>query len=247
MASKSPSDCCTRGFKHEGQSSGQIVDIEGIETYIAGNPANASRRFHILFTDVFGPHFINLQLLADQFAAEGWFVVIPDLFEKDPVPLNPPQGFEFAEWKAKHTPENVDKIVDKFTKAVFLQYKPQHTVATGYCFGAKPAVRLLGTGTIQAAAIFHPSYVSIKEVEAIKGPILICAAENDPVFGYEERHMTEKALLECKVAYRITLSSGTSHGFAARCDLSEPWTRYAKERAFYDAVDWFKITQELAN
>lgn len=87
-------------------------------------------------TDILGHQFINIQLIADQFAANGYceysnvkeahkpltitVVVIPDLFEGDPVPLNKPGEFDMEKWRAgeynpngtAHSPPNVDPIVD---------------------------------------------------------------------------------------------------------------------------------------
>lgn len=53
-------------------------------------------------------------------------VVIPDLFEGDPVPLNKPDEFDMEEWRAgaynpkgtAHSPPNVDPIVDSCLAAM---------------------------------------------------------------------------------------------------------------------------------
>jgi dienelactone hydrolase len=60
---------------------------------------------------VIGHRFINAQLIADQFAANGYFVLMPDLFHGDSVPLNKPEGFDIGKWKAGHGPEKIDPIV----------------------------------------------------------------------------------------------------------------------------------------
>lgn len=39
-----------------------------------------------------------LYSIADQFAANGFFTVIPDLFSGDPVPLNRPGDFDLWAW-----------------------------------------------------------------------------------------------------------------------------------------------------
>jgi dienelactone hydrolase len=41
------------------------------------------------------------------------------------------------------------------------------------------------------------------------------------------------------VPYQINLFSGTEHGFAVRGDPKVKQQRFAKERAFQQAVDWF--------
>ena len=38
----------------------------------------------------------------------------------------------------------------------------------------------------------------------------------------------------------MTVFSGVVHGFAVRCDLADPWQRWAKEAAFQQALSWFR-------
>lgn len=67
-----------------------------------------------------GHRFNNAQLIADQFAANGYFVVMPDLFDGDPIPLNRPGDFDLMKWlhgeyhpkKTAHLPPSVDPIID---------------------------------------------------------------------------------------------------------------------------------------
>jgi dienelactone hydrolase len=69
---------------------------------------------------VIGHRFNNAQLIADQFAANGYFVLMPDLFDKDPVPLNRTGDFDIMKWltgeyhptKKAHLPPVVDPIID---------------------------------------------------------------------------------------------------------------------------------------
>ena len=37
----------------------------------------------------------------------------------------------------------------------------------------------------------------------------------------------------------MNLFSDVEHGFAVRCDLSKPRAKFAKEQAFFQAVQWF--------
>jgi dienelactone hydrolase len=41
----------------------------------------------ILLTDIYGPDYVNTQLVADEWSKSGWKVVVPDLFVGDPVPI----------------------------------------------------------------------------------------------------------------------------------------------------------------
>ncbi len=83
--------------------------------------------------------------MADQFAANGYYTVIPDLFNGDPVKLNRPEGFQIMEWLTKgtsgnnpHTAEYVDPIIEKSIK--FLKDKGYKKIgAVGYCFVSRRA------------------------------------------------------------------------------------------------------------
>lgn len=195
-----------------------------------------------------GHKFINAQLLADLYAQHGYYVVVPDLFKADPILLNPPANFEFSSWLSVHTIEFTQPIVDKIVEGVHAKFgKPKFAAAVGYCFGAKYAIRLLSTGNIQSASVFHPSLVEISEVAAIKGSLHISAPDDDYIYTTELRHETEKALIELGkkgIKYRQVLYNGIGHGFAIRGDISLPVVKYAKERAFKDTVEWFQLTND---
>ena len=69
--------------------------------------------------------------------------------------------------------------------------------------------------------------------------VSISAAETDSIFPTDKRHQSEEILKKTGKPYQINLFSGVEHGFAVRCDLSKPVQRFAKEQAFFQAVQWF--------
>lgn len=94
----------------------------------------------ILFlSDVIGI-WQNSRLMADQYAENGYYTLIPDLFNGDPLTLNRPDGFDLMAWLTKgtggnnpHTYEAIDPIVEKSIK--YLQEKGFKKIgAVGYCF-----------------------------------------------------------------------------------------------------------------
>ncbi|KAI1341032.1 hypothetical protein F5Y15DRAFT_23332 [Xylariaceae sp. FL0016] len=85
----------------------------------------------------------------------------------------------------------------------------------------------------------HPSFVDEEELKGFKAPLSIAAAETDEIFPAEKRHASEVILAKKGDPYEIYLYSGVVHGFSVRCDTSKKHEKYAKEKAFLQAVSWF--------
>ncbi|KAF4634511.1 hypothetical protein G7Y89_g3590 [Cudoniella acicularis] len=246
MASNPPGKCCTVGVKHEGSPTGSTIKIGDIEAYVAEPKGTVHKDVAILYLpDVIGI-WQNSQLMADQFAENGYYTLIPDVFNGDPLSLNRPEGFDFMAWLTKgtggnnpHTYQAVDPIVEK--SIAYLKEKGFKKIGSvGYCFGAKYVARFMAAGKgIDVGYVAHPSFVEEAELAAIKGPFSIAAAETDEIFPAAKRHKSETILVETKQPYQINLYSGVVHGFSVRCDTSKKVEKFAKEQAFLQAVHWF--------
>ncbi|KAJ5543029.1 hypothetical protein N7535_005453 [Penicillium sp. DV-2018c] len=242
MTSNPPAACCTIGVKHEGEAKGRFQQIADVDVYIS-SPERATKRAILLLTDVFGHRFINAQLIADQLAANGYLVVMPDLFHGDPVPLSRPASFNIMTWlkgPPGHLPSRVEPVVHAVLKEMRSNMGCERVGAVGYCFGAKYAIRLLQPGLCDVAYVGHPSLVEAEELAAINGPLSIAAAETDAIFPASKRHESEDILRKAGQPYQINLFGGVEHGFAVRADITKPVIRFAKESAFLQAVAWFE-------
>jgi len=238
MTSCGPAKCCTVGMKHEGTPLGETKLIGKIPAYFAYPESKSTKYGILIIADIMGYENNNAQLIADQFAAEGYFVVMPDFLHGDPVKLNPEPDFSLAKWLGNHQADTVDPVVVEVLAAMKQTYGVEKIGAVGYCFGAKYVVRFLPSD-ITCGYIAHPSFVTSEELRAIKGPLSITACEEDEIFTVEKRQESEAILREIRVPFQINLFSGVKHGFSVRGDLSVRINKWSKEQAFYQAVQWF--------
>jgi len=250
MASNNGARCCTIGVAHEGTPKGKTTKVSGldVDVYVAEPTGDKVHKdVAILYIpDVIGI-WQNSQLMADQYAANGYYCFIPDVFNGDAIPLNRPEGFDLMSWLTKgsngdnpHTPPAVDPIVEASLKYLRSEKGFKKVGAVGYCFGAKYVARYMPSGKgIDVGYVAHPSFVEEEELKAIKGPFSISAAETDPIFPVEKRQKSEEILRTLGLPYQINLFSGVEHGFSVRCDLSNKIQKFSKEQAFLQAVAWF--------
>ncbi|MCJ1383703.1 hypothetical protein MMC17_006817 [Xylographa soralifera] len=239
MASHAPAQCCTFGVKHEGTPTGKMETVEDTETYIARPSSPHPSVAILIIPDVIGHRFVNAQLIADQFAANGYLTYMPDVFFGDPISLNRPADFDFPGWAKNHGVDRTEPLIKKFVKHLRETVGAKRVGAVGYCFGAKYVVRELGAKGVDVGYVAHPSFVDAEELKAIKGPLSIAAAETDQIFPADKRHESEAILKEVGQPYQINLYSGVEHGFAVRGDMQKKEVKFGKEQAFYQAVQWF--------
>ena len=136
----------------------------------------------LIVTDVMGHCFPNAQLIADQFAANGYLTAMPDVFFGDALPLNRAPDFDFFGWlngkdgKKAHNVENTEPYVKSAVKYLRETRGVKRIGAVGYCFGAKYVIRGLGDGSVDVGYAAHPSFVEEDELKCIQGPMSIAAA-----------------------------------------------------------------------
>ncbi|KAJ5976228.1 hypothetical protein N7481_009935 [Penicillium waksmanii] len=211
-----------------------------LNTYITYPKDKSADKAVLFLTDIFGI-FPNAQLLADEFANNGFLTVIPDLFEGDQISVKDMESgkADLPAWLPKHQPGNIDPIIEKTIKYMRETLNVKKIAAVGYCFGGKYVTRYLKPGQIDVGYSAHPSFVTHEELGAIKGPFSIAAAETDSIFTTQLRHESEETLIKAGQPWQINLFSGVAHGFAVRGDLNDKTQKWAKEQAFCQAVVWF--------
>lgn len=258
---------CTTGGILPGEPTGHISS-QG--AYFAAAPSDSPNPKHtiILLTDGFGLNLKNSKILADNFAKElRCDVWVPDYFDGQPlVPLSyfrltPTRAgvhMSILRWiKAvlfaipripalwASRPTVADERIEKFVRAIKEEKRYETVGVIGYCYGGSAAIRTSSRNLFNSAVICHPGPTSIAEIKAISVPVSWVCAEDDVWFGTSMRLKTEAAFAERRgtdkfVEYEFVVYKGTAHGFAARPDLEVPEIKEGQERAFQQAVAWFK-------
>jgi len=238
---------CVKGVTHEGTPQGKWEKIGGVETYVATPTKDFPKDKAILFLpDVFGPQLINAQLLADDFAANGFKTFVPDYLNGDPIPadaLNPGSSFDIMKWFPTHTQAQTRPTLDKVIAALQAEGITSFG-ATGYCFGGRYVFDLAFDNVIKAGVVSHPSLLKVpddleKYVAEAKAPLLINSCTTDSQFPLEASAKADELFAGFAPGYKREYFDGLTHGFAVRGDMSDPAAKAGKEGAFKAAVEWF--------
>jgi len=239
---------CVKGVTHEGEAKGKWEEINGVNCYIATPTTDYPKDKVLLFlTDVFGPQLINNQLLADDFAANGFKTIIPDYLNGDPIPadaLNPGGSFDIMKWFPSHGTEQtrppLDKVIEGLKKDGITAFG-----ATGYCFGGRYCFDLGFDGIPKAIAVAHPSLLKVpddleKYTTTATAPILFNTCTVDSQFPLTASSAADEIFGngKFKPGYKREYFEGCEHGFAVRGDMSNPKVKAGKEGAFKATVEW---------
>jgi len=237
---------CISGVRHEGSAEGTWEKIGGVDCYVATPTIDYPKDKVLLFlTDVFGPQLINLRLLADDFARNGFKTVIVDMFERDPAPEDALESgkFDLGAWFGKHGPSAGRPFVDK----VIAGLKESGVTAigtTGYCYGGRIAFDLAFEGITKATVVAHPSLLQVpadlEKYAQTNIPLLINSCTVDSQFPPESQAKADEILGNGKFApgYKREYWDGCTHGFAVRGNLDDPKVKAGKEGAFKASVEF---------
>ncbi|KAJ1262800.1 hypothetical protein BS78_09G137300 [Paspalum vaginatum] len=176
---------------------------------------------------------VTKRKIADQVAALGYYVVVPDLFHGDPYR----DGVSFEEWIKTHSPADATEKVRQLIAA--LKKKGKAVGFGGYCWGAKVAVELAKTDELVAVVISHPSLVTVDDTKEIKCPIEVLGGEYDTVSPPQLVHQFEDAPEQNEaIDHFVKIFPGVPHGFACRYNSSDPFAVQTAEEARELMVSW---------
>ncbi|KAJ7133255.1 dienelactone hydrolase endo-1,3,1,4-beta-D-glucanase [Mycena epipterygia] len=241
---------CFKAVIHEGTPQGEMTEIGGVPCYVATPSVDYPKDKVVLFlTDALGVILQNNQLLADDFARNGFKTIMPDLFNGDPIPaavLEPGAApFDWQAWLVRHGAEPTRPLIDAVVSALKVDGVTA-IAATGYCFGGRYVFDLAFEGIIQVASVAHPSLLKVPDdLETYRdkatAPLLINSCTHDDLFPHAAQEKADTLLGNGKFApgYKRVYFEGLTHGFAIKGDLSDPKVKAGKEEAFKGTVEWF--------
>ncbi|KAL5114782.1 hypothetical protein ACEQ8H_007344 [Pleosporales sp. CAS-2024a] len=229
--------------RSDGVPAGQVQKRSG--------SSNTSSKAVLHVTDIFGLPLLQNKLLADSFAANGYLVVMPDLFGGDAVSVEEQEaGLRvksvctnmMGKWFTQHPPAKIDTIIHTTISYMRQELGVSKIAGLGTCFGGKYVPRFLTpTGGIDVGFIAHPSNLVEAEIRAIgtTKAISIAAGTLDASFNATAKAQAERILSAKNVTFQTNTYAGAPHGFAVRVDQNVPQQAYAKQASFVQAVTWF--------
>ncbi|KAG1742663.1 dienelactone hydrolase family-domain-containing protein [Suillus paluster] len=215
-----PGSCCFGGVKHAGTPVGRIEDLGGLQTYISEPPTfklATTQKVILYLADVWGPLYLNNQLIQDYFASCGYIVLGPDYFFGNAISNHPP-GFDRPTWIVNARKAAFDAF-PAWLDAVKAKYGSDTKYCTvGYCFGAPFVMDLCSNGSVVAGALAHPAFLEERHFEKLAGPLILSCAEEDHTFPHASRRRAEDIMVARKCTYYFQVFSGVKHGFAVKGD-----------------------------
>ncbi|KZO90194.1 hypothetical protein CALVIDRAFT_542940 [Calocera viscosa TUFC12733] len=113
--------CCSTGVKHTGTPLGELRNLPGLDctVYISYPPDKSTTRVLLFYPDVYGPRYLNNQLLMDYFAKQGFLVVSPDYFHGEQLEeLQKKEDVDVAKWAYPFRAPAYELVEARFIPAV---------------------------------------------------------------------------------------------------------------------------------
>ncbi|KAF2158508.1 hypothetical protein M409DRAFT_38208 [Zasmidium cellare ATCC 36951] len=232
LAKPTSSLCCLNGSIHEGQPKGEILSIEGVDSYIAKPGDGKDSGNIIIYSPDVNGFYNNAFLIMD---------VMAELSECLVLGIDYFKGFDPWKWQQDHTDNPSQdavsiEITPKWMKTVHSKYgrKGQAKFACfGYCWGA-PFVcdQLSERGICVARAFAHHANLNDANFSDLTKPLLMSLAQKDAVFKRDQRNEVVKIMEDCDKTFHVQLFSKISHGFAVQIgSLLISVRRWVKEKS----------------
>jgi len=224
---------------------GSVISLRGLDIYTVGRGSKCIIWNH----DSYGFDSGRSRQFCDLFAAEGYFVIMPDYFRGEQAP---PIDFtnltEYTEFTIKHTKWEGALENDLVEKV--MPYARENGAETfgaiGTCWGSYPVVKMSAWEEIKCGVSMHPSHSgnmrTIGEDEAvmlnaIKAPQNFMPSRTDELYGLFNGGLTEEILQDNAMFIQFP---EMEHGWTIRGDMSIPNVDRDVKKAIADALDFIQ-------
>lgn len=258
------SSCCMSGQLHNHASpTGSETTIGDVKVYVAEPESKDKSKTLIFLTDIFGYDFTNTRLLADLYAKEGFYVLVPDILQGDPLPIDflqnvePPLkdkqqaglidtakntaivGATLGTWLPKHREAVTLPIVEKFVDEVRASPGSKKIGTVGFCFGGRYSI-IMAHGKVDAAYACHPSLVAIPgDFDPVTKPLSLAVGTQDSLLDDKSNDQIKEILDKKSVPTEVVKYEDQIHGFTLRGDWSSEKDKKAMDDALKQGVAWF--------
>ena len=185
--------------------------------------------------------------VAKKLAAQGYSVLVADIYGKGVRPQPPAAGQEAGKYK-----NHRDLFRAHLNAALETLAKDPHTdakklAAIGYCFGGTGVIELARSGAkIQGAVSFHGGLDSPhpEDGKNIQGKLLVLHGADDPYVPAKDIAAFEKEMQDAKVTYQLIKYPGAVHSFTVK-EAGNDNAKGAAYNASADQASWAEMTKFL--
>lgn len=198
------------------------ADEETFEAYLA-TPDAANGAGIVLLQEIFGVNS-NMRATADSYAAEGYHVIVPDLFwrQERGVELDP--GNEADRERAAELLKGLDQILaveDSLIAADYLRNVPGNSGkigAVGYCLGGKLAYLMATRDGIDVAVSYYGVLIqsALEQIPNIRCQLLLHIACDDHLCPQDAQASIIDAAASRSEIITVLTYPHVGHAFARR-------------------------------
>lgn len=156
--------------------------------------------------------------LAEKVAAQGYVVLIADLYGKERRPADPEQALALMN-EVKNSPQetaHIQSAFDALRQQQKVSIDPDNLAIFGFCFGGHNALEFARSGAdIKAAICFHGGLDTSGHYSAsnIKASILVLDGAQDPMIPREQLPAFAAEMLQADVDWKLHSYQGAVHSF----------------------------------